>query len=104
MNLLYNIIGQRLYLVGQGRIGNVYESPRNLLDFQVSYAVSKRSEFRLNVKDIINNPVRFYFDQEMDKKFGEVGFADGKIDPDKDWVLQSYKPGRTFSIAYTYKF
>lgn len=104
MNLLYNVIGQRLYLVGQGRIGNVYEMPRNLLDFQVSYAVSKRSEFRLNIKDLINNPVRFYFDQEMDKKFGEVGFADGKIDPDKDWLLQSYKPGRTFSLTYTYKF
>lgn len=104
MNVLYNVIGQRLYLIGQGRLGNVYESPRNLLDFQVSYAVTKHSEFRLNIKDILNNPVRFYFDQDSDKKFGTVGFADGKINPDKDWILQQYKPGSTFSLTYSYKF
>lgn len=104
VNVLYNLIGQRLYLVGGGRIGNVYESPRNLLDFQASYAVTKHSEFRLNIKDIINNPVRFYFDQDSDEKFGTVGFADGKINPDQDWVLQQYKPGRSFSLTYSYKF
>lgn len=104
MNVLYNVIGQRLYLIGQGRLGNVYESPRNLLDFQASYAVSRHSEFRLNVKDILNNPVRFYFDQDSDKKFGTVGFADGKINPDQDWLLQQYKPGRSISLTYSYKF
>lgn len=103
-NILYNIIGQRLYLVGGGRLGNVYESPRNLLDFQASYAITRHSEFRINVKDILNNPVRFYFDQDNDSKFGEVGFSDGKINPDKDWILQQYKPGRSVSITYSYKF
>ncbi len=103
-NVLYNLIGQRLYLIGQGRLGNVYESPRNLLDFQASYAVTKHSEFRINIKDILNNPVRFYFDQDSDKKFGTVGFADGKINPDQDWILQQYKPGRSVSLTYSYKF
>lgn len=103
-NILYNVIGQRLYLVGGDRLGNVYETPRNLLDLQVSYAVTRHSEFRLNVKDIINNPVRLYFDQDLNKKLGAVGFADGRIDPDKDWLLQQYKPGRTFSLTYAYKF
>jgi TonB-dependent receptor len=104
--LLYNRIGQRLYLVGGDRLGLVYERPRNLLDFQVSYAVSKRSEFRLNLKDLINNKTTFYFDQNSDDKLGEIGFsADGKtIDPNKDWLLSQYKPGRTFSLTYTYKF
>lgn len=103
-NILYNVIGQRLYLVGGDRLGNVYETPRNLLDLQVSYAVTRHSEFRLNVKDIINNPVRLYFDQDLNKKLGTVGFADGRIDPDKDWLLQQYRPGRTFSLTYAYKF
>lgn len=104
--LLYNRIGQRLYLVGGDRLGLVYERPRNLLDFQVSYAVSKRSEFRLNMKDLINNKATFYFDQNSDDKLGEIGFsADGKtIDPTKDWLLSQYKPGRTFSLTYSYKF
>lgn len=104
--LLYNRIGQRLYLVGGDRLGLVYERPRNLLDFQVSYAVTKRSEFRLNMKDLINNKATFYFDQNSDDKLGEIGFsADGKtIDPTKDMLLQQYKPGRTFSLTYSYKF
>ncbi|MFT4061389.1 MAG: TonB-dependent receptor [Edaphocola sp.] len=103
-NLLYNVIGQRLYMVGQDRISDVYESPRNLLDLQASYSVSKRSEFRLNIKDLINNRVFFYFDQERDGKYGGVDFADGQINTDKDWILQSYRPGRTISFTYSYKF
>jgi outer membrane receptor protein involved in Fe transport len=105
-NLLYNRIGQRLYLVGGDRLGLVYERPRNLLDFQVSYAVTKRSEFRLNMKDLINNNITLYFDQNSDNKFTGTGFsADGKsIDPTKDMLLQQYKPGRTFSLTYAYKF
>jgi len=104
LNVLYNVIGQRIYLVGQGRVGHVYESPRNLLDFQASYAVSKKSEFRLNIKDILNNNVRFYFDQNADNKFNGSAFSDGTITLDKDWILQQYKPGTTFSLTYSYKF
>lgn len=104
LNVLFNRIGQRLYLIGGDRLGNVYESPRNVLDFQASFAVSKRSEFRLNVKDIINNAALFYFDQDVDKKFTGSAFQDGTIAPNKDWILQQYKPGRGISLTYAYKF
>lgn len=104
-NLLYNRIGQRLFLVGGDRLGMVYEAPRNLLDFQISYGVTKRSEFRLNLKDLINNPVMFYFDQDNDKKFTGSAFnTDGTISPNKDWILQQYKPGRGITLTYSYKF
>ncbi len=105
MNVLYNVIGQRIFLVGQGRLGYVYESPRNLLDFQASYAISKRSELRLNVKDILNNNVHFYFDQDMNGKFnGNPINTDGSISLDSDWILQKYKPGTSFSLTYSFKF
>ncbi len=104
MNVLYNRVGQRLTFIGQDRFGIVYEAPRNLLDFQVSYAVTKRSEFRLNVKDILNNPVRFYFDQNGDKKYNGSAFKEGKIIEGEDWLLQEFRPGSTFSLTYSYKF
>ena len=104
MNVLYNRVGQRLTFIGQDRFGIVYEAPRNLLDFQVSYAVSKRSEFRLNVKDILNNPVRLYFDQDDDKKFSGSAFKEGKIVEGQDWIMQEFKPGTSFSLSYSYKF
>lgn len=104
LNVLYNRVGQRLTFIGQDRFGIVYEAPRNLLDFQISYAVTKRSEFRLNVKDILNNPVRLYFDQDDDKKFTGSAFKEGKIIEGQDWILQEYKPGSTISLSYSYKF
>lgn len=104
-NLLYNRIGQRLYLVGSPRLWNIYERPRNLLDFQVSYAVSKRSEFKFNAKDLINNNVTLYIDQDADSKFtGVVLKADGNIDPTKDMIFSQFKPGRSFSLTYSLKF
>ncbi|MBL7705241.1 MAG: TonB-dependent receptor [Taibaiella sp.] len=100
----YNVFGQRIYLVGDKRFGDVYESPRNVLDFQVAYQVSERSEFKLNVRDILNNPYRFYFDQDADGKFGGSAFQDGRIQANKDWILQEFRPGTNLSLSYTYKF
>ena len=100
----YNTFGQRLYLVGDKRFGDVYESSRNMLDFQAAYQLSKRSELKLNVKDLLNNPYRFYFDQDADGKFGGSAFQDGRILAKKDWILQQYRPGTNVSLSYSYKF
>jgi hypothetical protein len=104
LNVLYNRVGQRLFIVGQGRLGNIYESARNLLDFQASYKLSKRSEIKLNVKDILNNPVRLYFDQDNNGKFDRQAFDQNNIDANKDWIYKEFQPGSTFSFTYTYHF
>lgn len=108
MNLLYNRVGQRLAYVGQGRLGNIYESARNLLDFQASYAISKRSEIKISAKDILNNNVRLYFDQNNNGKFDRPTIINNGTAIDdtnnKDWIYKQYKPGSTFSFTYTYRF
>jgi TonB-dependent receptor len=107
-NLLYNRIGERLYLVGQGggstgyNLGNVYERPRNLLDCQATYVISKKSEIRLSVKDILNAQYLFYYDQNGNKKFDNPKFS-SQINSAEDYVLQKYRPGTTFLFTYTYK-
>jgi outer membrane receptor for ferrienterochelin and colicin len=103
LNVLYNRIGDRIFLVGQGRFGNVIESSRNLLDFQASYKLSKRSEVRFNIKDILNNPVRFYFDQDNNGSFAKQDISNG-IDDKQDWIYSEYRPGSTMSLTYTLKF
>lgn len=104
-NVLYNRIGQRIaYVGGKGKFADVYEAPRNLLDFQVAYNLSKRSEFRLNVKDILNSRIRFYYDQNDNKKFDNPTFSSTSVDPDQDFIFQQYRPGTTLSLTYTYKF
>ncbi|RQO29981.1 TonB-dependent receptor [Taibaiella sp. KBW10] len=104
LTAMYNVIGQRIYLVGDQRFGDVYESPRNLLDFQIAYNLSKKSELKLNVKDILSSPYQFYFDQDTDGKFTGTAFKDGTMQAKKDWILQQYRPGTTFSLTYSYKF
>lgn len=103
-NVLYNRIGERIFLVGQGRFGHVYENARNLLDFQANYNISKHSNLKLTVKDILNNPVRLYFDQDNSGKFERQDVSGGKIDANKDWVYSEYRPGSTFTLTYTYNF
>lgn len=103
-NVLYNKIGERIFLVGQGRFGHVYENSRNLLDLQVNYKISKHSEIRFTAKDILNNPVRMYFDQNNSGKFEHQDVSSGTIDPNKDWIYSQYRPGTTFRIIYYYNF
>ncbi|RYE21979.1 MAG: TonB-dependent receptor [Sphingobacteriales bacterium] len=104
-NILYNRIGPRIFLVGGENLGNVWEQPRNLLDFQVAYNVSKRSEFRFNVKDMLNAQYFFYYDQNRNDKYDGVSLnTEGFADPKQDYILKKFKPGTTFSLTYTYKF
>ncbi len=71
ITLLYNQIGQRIYLVGDLTAGagspDIWEAPRPLLDFQIAKKVLKnKAEIKLNVTDIFNNIQYFY--QNADSK------------------------------------
>jgi TonB-dependent receptor len=68
--LLFNQIGQRIYLVGDLTSGagspDIWEAPRPLLDFQIAKKVmKKKAELRLNIADILNATQYFY--QNSDK-------------------------------------
>lgn len=108
-NGLFNRIGQRIYLVGQGggstgfMLGNVYERPRNLLDLQVTYNISKNSELRASVKDLLNAPVVLYYDQNGNKRFDNPVFTEQVVSTE-DYILQKYRPGSTFTLQYTLRF
>lgn len=109
-NLLYNRIGQRLYLVGEGggadgsgKLGNIYESPRDLLDFQANLNISRHSSLRLNVKDILNAKYQFYYDQNGNNKWDNTTFKKGSISTGEDYLLQKFRPGSTFTLTYTYR-
>jgi outer membrane receptor protein involved in Fe transport len=96
--VLYNQIGQRLYLVGQGNLavgGNpdVYEASRPLLDFQVSKKViGSKGEIKLNVSDILNKTQYFY--QNADNKT--------TLEKDKDAYRFTRKYGTNYSITFNY--
>ena len=67
--LLFNQIGERIYLVGDLTSGagspNIWEAPRPLFDFQLSKRIlDKRAEIRFSISDLLNK--RQYFYQNSD--------------------------------------
>ncbi len=72
--LLFNQIGERIYLVGDLSSGagspDIYEASRPLLDFQVAKKLLKnKSEIRLNISDILNKTQYFYQNGNSNEKF-----------------------------------
>lgn len=95
LSLLYNIIGQRLRFVGNENFGDIYEKPRNLVDFQISKKILKnRGELRLTVSDILNQNVLLY-----EKPIFKTESA---YDENIDRIFTRYTPGTTFTIGFNY--
>ncbi len=95
--LLFNQIGERIYLVGDMQAGsaspNIYEAPRALFDFQMSKKViNNKGELKFTVADILNLKQIFYQNLTDNTKYQE-GI---------DAVRFSRKFGTTFSISFNY--
>jgi TonB-dependent receptor len=97
--LLFNQIGERIYLVGDKSAGagtpDIYEASRPLLDFQVSKKLlNNKAEVRLNVSDILNRTQYFY----QNANPGE----DQHFQKDVDAYRFTRKFGTTYSITINY--
>lgn len=62
LSLFYNVIGKRLKYNSQGATPDVYEEPRNLLDFTLSQKVLLGSTFKFAVKNILNEDEKIVYD------------------------------------------
>lgn len=92
-SLLYNRIGERLALVGNDDFGDIYEKPRNLVDFQVSQKImKKKGEIRLTIGDIFNMPYVTYENRNSKKTFEAAS----------DRVFTSFRPGTTITVGFNY--
>ena len=99
--LLWNQIGDRIYLVGEsgvtiaGGVPDIWEASRPVIDFQVGKKLMKnKAEVRLNVSNILNNTQYFY--QNGDDNTG--------LQKDKDPYRFTRKFGSTYSVTFNYSF
>ena len=95
--VLYNRIGERIYLVGDLSSGagspDIYEAPRSLLDFQVSKKIFRnKGELRLNVSDLLNSTQYFY-----QNAGGKTSFQ-----KNEDAYRFTRKFGTTFGLTFNY--
>ena len=89
----YNIVGQRIYIVGNEQEPSVWENGRNLVDFQLVRNFEDKFEMRLNVKDALANELVFFQDLNKNQKF-DAG--------DNAW--QNVTFGQTVSLSLKYNF
>ena len=96
--LLFNQIGERIYLVGDMQAGSaspdIYEAPRALVDFQMSKKVMKnKAEIKFSISDLLNQQQTFYQNLNTNNVKYEKGI---------DAVRFSRKFGSTFGISFNY--
>ena len=97
LRLLFNQIGERIYLVGDICIGSgapdIYEAPRPLLDFQLAKKLlKKKAEIRLNISDILNQTQYFY----------QNAMAKQVFQKNTDAYRFTRKFGTTYSLTFNY--
>jgi outer membrane receptor protein involved in Fe transport len=94
-NLMYNVIGSRVFLVGDGVVSpSVYEMPRNVIDLNLSKSINDKLEIKLGVQDILNQAFRFYNDTDNNRK----------INTQTDDIFRTYKRGATTNLSVNFKF
>ncbi len=91
INLLYNRIGRRIWLVGSNEYLDTYEAPRDQIDLQIAQSFGKRFQLKLNIGDLLNTTYRFYQDQN----------DNGKYDQD-DTVILKNRLGTNYGLTVTY--
>lgn len=88
INALYNVIGKRIYIIGDNVISaNIFEMPRNVIDLNIIKSVGKNLEFRVSIQDLLNQPFRLIQDTNRDNKITA-----------EDGTYQKYRRG-TYSMA-----
>ncbi len=88
VSLAYNRIGQRIVSVGFDNYPSFWETPRNILDFQLTKTFWKKLELKLNARDILANDFIWYQNNNSDTRFGAG-----------DNEIMRIKPGATYSFS-----
>lgn len=96
-NIMYNIMGKRILVAAQLNQGvvlipDIYEMPRNVIDFSFSKKVGKQLEIKFGIKDILAQDHQTQ--QSYDNENGGTINLSNKL----------YNTGRTISLGAGWKF
>ncbi|MDD3812468.1 MAG: TonB-dependent receptor, partial [Bacteroidales bacterium] len=111
ISLMYNIIGPRIYIVGQPKsqpwefIPNIYEMPRHQVDLTLTKKFGDHLELKVGIKDLFNQPVVFEQSIHTDVDLSFYGVSESNtVHFDRRQVFRQYRPGSWYSIGIQYVF
>ena len=87
--LVYNVQGPRIHSVGIYKTGDIKQETLHTLDFVASYAINKHFSLKAQVKDLLNSEIRFM------QKIPATGSRE---------LVESFRPGSSAEIGFSYKF
>lgn len=95
----YNVVGPRIFVVGNVQEPHVWEKERHMLDLQLAKAFLKKQnlEVKINVRDVLANRQVFYQDINENNKFD-------KDDASVDNIVRSVSWGSAYSVNLSYRF
>lgn len=93
VNLLYNVIGKRLFIIGYDDYPDIYEMPRNHIDLTITKGIGNKLDLKAGVRDLLNDNIILMQDANRD----------GIFDKKTDQVIQKFRPGTTFSLGLSYR-
>ena len=93
LNLLYNVIGERIFAAGSNRRPAIYEMPRHQIDLSLTKGIGEHFELKAGIQDLLNQKTRLIQDSNADGKITSV-----------DESFRKYKRGQYSTVGVTYKF
>lgn len=72
VNVLFNMVGPRLFAAGSAFNPDIYEMPRPMLDLNLNKRIGKKMELYLSAKNLINSPFHLLQDSNRNGKTDEV--------------------------------
>lgn len=97
-NLTLNVFGKRISIVNRAGTPPIYEMPRPTLDFNIGRDFGDRLNIKLRVQNILNPTWKWKY-----IFVGDNAVYD-KFDKDQEFLLNSFKLGRRFSLSVSYNF
>lgn len=94
VNASYNVIGRRIFIVGNVQEPDVWENSRNVIDLQFTKTFREKFQLKINIKDVLAQDLIFYQDLNNNQKYNK--------DVDNRWQETTF--GQTLSISLNYKF
>lgn len=92
VSLSYNVIGPRIYIVGNEQEPSVWENGRNVIDLQVSKII-KDFEIKLNIKDVLGQKLKYFQDLNNNHKYDSN---------DNEWQDITFGQNISLSLKYTF--
>lgn len=93
VNLVYNVFGKRIFIVGNDLNPTVYEMPRHQIDLTVSKRFTEKLEARFGIQDLLNYKTLMLQDSNLDSKITKV-----------DESVLEFRRGSYYTIGINYKF